>query len=58
MTRERKVFGHKVSEKGIGIDKSGFEQLKNYLDHMTLKDYKTLLGMLGFIGVLLKTFLT
>jgi hypothetical protein len=48
MIREGKVFGHKVSEKGIVIDKSGLKPLKELPRPRDVKGLQNFVGHVGF----------
>jgi hypothetical protein len=48
MVKEGKVFGHKVSEKGIEIDKSGLEPLRELPRPRDIKGLQNFVGHVGF----------
>jgi hypothetical protein len=48
MVKEGKVFGHKISEKGIEIDKSGFEPLRELPRPRDVKGLKKFVGHVRF----------
>ena len=56
MEREGKVFGHKVSEKGIEIDKTNINFLGNLPIPWDIKNLKMFLGHAGFYKHFIKDF--
>ena len=56
MEREGKVFGHKVSEKGIEIDKTNRDAIKNLPIPQDIKNFKMFLGHAGFYKRFIKDF--
>jgi hypothetical protein len=48
MVREGKIFGHKVSEKGIEIDKSGLEPVRELPRPRDVKGLQNFVGLAGF----------
>jgi hypothetical protein len=57
MVREGKVFGHKVSEKGIEIDNAGLEPLEQLPRPQDVKGLQNFLGHAGFYRHLSKILL-
>jgi hypothetical protein len=48
MVKEDKVFGHKISEKAVGIDKSRFEPLRELPRPRDIKGLQNFVGHDGF----------
>jgi hypothetical protein len=48
MVKEGKVFGHKISEKGIEIDKLGLEPLRESPRQRDVKGLQNFVGHVGF----------
>ena len=56
MVREGKVFGHKVFEKGVEIDSSGLEPLRQLPRPQDAKGLQNFLGHAGFYRCFIKDF--
>ena len=56
MVREGIVFGHKVSKKGIEVDKSNIDALENLPVPQDIKSFKMFLGHAGFYRRFIKDF--
>jgi hypothetical protein len=56
MVREGKVFGHKIYEKGIKIDESGIEPLRELPRPQDIKSLQTFVGHAGFYRCFIKNF--
>ena len=56
MEREGKVFRHKVSKKGIEIDKTSINAIENLPIPQDIKSLKMFLGHAGFYKQFIKDF--
>ena len=57
MVNEGIVFGHKISEKGIEVDKAKVDAIEKMPYPKDIKDIRSFLGHVGFYRRFIKTFL-